>query len=593
VGPRGAIPASVSQVAEAEPAARAAPAGGRAERLVLLARSPRAPTVVFAVLAALAAILILLAGRGTIFFFDEWNLVLDRRGWSVSTLLDPHEGHLVLVPVLIYKALFGLVGLQPYWPYRVVDLSLHLACAALIYAIVRRRLGGWAAVGVAALVLFLGSAWEVLLWPFQIAYLGALVAGLGAWLVLQEPGRGRDWAGALLLLIALASSGVGVPIALGVLVALLLVEGARRRAWVAVGPLVLYGIWLLADGLQHPASAGGVKLANLPDAPAFMAKMAAAGAGGIAGIGLDWGQVLLALLVVLVVARIARHALTPWLTAALVMALSFWALTALGRAQVGDPQAPRYIYPTAVFLLLALVELPVGAGRARLAWGPAPCVMAVLAVAFAALGNSAALRDGGRTLRDATNAVMPALAAVELGGNTVAPDYRVEPTKAPQITAARYLATVRDLGSPLPTGLIGQLRPPNNAATIDGRILPAERIGLSPRAPTPGATAPAIVLRVNGAAQPDGAGCLRFAPTRVPSALDLRVAPGATLAVTNAGRPPVQLRTRRFGPDFPTDALGEVPAGQSRSIAFPRDKSGAPWIVRVSPAQPVVACLAG
>jgi hypothetical protein len=558
----------------------------------VLARSPRAPTVVFAVLAALAAILILLAGRGTIFFYDEWNFVLDRRGWSVSTLLDPHEGHLVLVPVLIYKALFGLVGLEPYWPYRVVELVLHLACAALIYAIVRRRLGGWAAVGVAALILFLGSAWEVLLWPFQVAYLGALVAGLGAWLVLQEPGRGRDWAGALLLLIALASSGVGVPIALGVLVALLLVPGARGRAWVAAGPLVLYGIWLLADGLQHPASAGGVKLANLPDAPAFMAKMAAAGAGGIAGIGLDWGQVLLALLVVLVVARIARHALTPWLTAALVMALSFWALTALGRAQVGDPQAPRYIYPTAVFLLLALVELPVVAGRARLAWGPAACVMAVLAVAFAALGNTASLRDGGRTLRDATNTVMPALAAVEVGGDAVPPSYQVEASKAPQITAGRYRATVRDLGSPLPTGLIGQLRPPNNAAIVDGRTLPAEGIALSPRQPAPGPTAPTVVERINGTVRSAGVGCLRFAPTRIPSALDLQVRPGSTLVVTNVGRPTVQVRARRFAPDFPTDALGDVPAGQSRSVTFPRDASAAPWVVRASPAQPVVACVA-
>ena len=113
----------MSQVADATPAARAAPAEGRAERLTALVRSPRAPIVVFAVLAALAAILILLAGRGTIFFFDEWNFVLDRRGWSASTLLDPHEGHLVLVPVLIYKALFGIVGLSPYWPYRVTPTA--------------------------------------------------------------------------------------------------------------------------------------------------------------------------------------------------------------------------------------------------------------------------------------------------------------------------------------------------------------------------------------------------------------------------------------------------------------------------------------
>jgi len=180
--------------------------------------------------------------------------------------------------------------------------------------------------------------------------------------------------------------------------------------------------------------------------------------------------------------------------------------------------------------------------------------MAALAVAFAAVGNSAALRDGGRALRDATNTVMPALAAVEVGGNAVAPNYQVEASKAPQITAGRYLAAVRDLGSPLPTGLTGQLRPPNNAAIVDGRTLPAEGIALSPRRPGPGPTAPTVVERINGTVRSTGAGCLRFAPLRIPSALDLRVRPGSALVVTNVGRPTAQVRARPWATGSSTRA---------------------------------------
>ena len=34
---------------------------------------------------------------------------------------------------LVYKVLFEIVGREPYWPYRVAAVTVHLTCVGLIY----------------------------------------------------------------------------------------------------------------------------------------------------------------------------------------------------------------------------------------------------------------------------------------------------------------------------------------------------------------------------------------------------------------------------------------------------------------------------
>jgi hypothetical protein len=555
-------------------------------------RTELLPLAVLTALAVAASGLILYAGRDTIFFFDEWDFVLGRRGTSLDTLLEPHVGHLSLVPILIYKALFVTVGLEPYWPYRLVVLLLHLTCVGLLYSIARRRLGAWAAVAVASLLLFLGAAWEVLLWPFEISYLGSLAGGLGAWLALQEEGRGRNVAAAGLITVALASSGVGVPLALGILAGLLLVADRRRRAWVVAPGLALYAVWLVAYGLSDN-SAESPELSNLPELPGYAAGMAASAAGGITGLGEDWGRIAVVALAVVVVLRVARKGVSPWLGAALVSVGLFWALTALSRADVAPASSSRYIYPSVVFLLLAAVELAPdwNAWRHRVSGRPLVWALVAGAVAWSALGNSDSLRDGARALRSATDAVEPALAALEVSDGAAAADERPAPQYAPQVSAGPYLAAVRDFGSPLPDGLGAELGAAGGA--VDSALLGAERVAGTP-APADTATgqAPAVVQAIMGATRIAG-GCVVFRPEGVPAALDVRVAPGATLLVENRGAAPAELRLRRFGGDFPAQALAQLPARERLAIALPRDASPTPWVARLSPSDAVAACLAG
>ncbi len=168
-------------------------------------------SVVLGALLLVGGLLLVYAGRHLTFFYDEWTFVLTRRGSSLGTYLDPHNGHFVLVPVVIYKLLFALVGLRHYAPYRIIVVLLHLACCGLLYVLVRPRVGPWLALVPAALLLFMGSAWQILLWPFQMGYLASVAGGLAALVALERSSRRRDIVAVVSLTIAVASSGVGIP----------------------------------------------------------------------------------------------------------------------------------------------------------------------------------------------------------------------------------------------------------------------------------------------------------------------------------------------------------------------------------------------
>ena len=99
---------------------------------------------------ALASMATLVKGRGLTFFYDEWAWVMRRRGWSTGVFLEPHNEHLSLLPVTVFKLLFVTVGLSHYGVYRVVGLLFHLTCVTLVFLLVRRRVGDWLGVALAS-----------------------------------------------------------------------------------------------------------------------------------------------------------------------------------------------------------------------------------------------------------------------------------------------------------------------------------------------------------------------------------------------------------------------------------------------------------
>src|SRR5690242_19363531 len=114
-----------------------------AARLRTAGEDPRLPALLLGLLSLAAFVLILVLGRHATFFFDEWDFVLGRQGHSADVFLKPHNEHISVIPVLVYKAFFETVGLEHHWPYLAVLALMHVAVAACGFVLARRRVGPW------------------------------------------------------------------------------------------------------------------------------------------------------------------------------------------------------------------------------------------------------------------------------------------------------------------------------------------------------------------------------------------------------------------------------------------------------------------
>ncbi len=215
--------------------------------------------------------------------------MLERRAWDVDALLEPHNEHLSLVPVLIYKALFSTLGIDVLRavprrrrrraPDRARAAVRVRAAAGRRRARARRRRRDRAC---------FGPAWPDVLWPFQMGFLGSLAAGLGALLCLDRGDRAGEIGASALLTVALASSSMGIPIFIAAAFEMLGPAGPRARAGgSSPRPAVLYGVWYLGVRRRWQGERRQPALHA-----AYMAEAAAAAAGSVFGLGLEWGRPL-------------------------------------------------------------------------------------------------------------------------------------------------------------------------------------------------------------------------------------------------------------------------------------------------------------
>jgi hypothetical protein len=513
-----------------------------------------------------AGALLLIKTRGTTAWFDEWAWVVHRRGWGLDGFLRPHNQHLSLIPVAIYRVLFATVGIAHSLPYRVAVIGAHLACVALLFVYARRRIGGWPAVGAATLLLFLGPGWEVFLWPFEIGWLVSIGAGLACLLALDRRDRIGDGVAAVLLAVSLASSGVGVAVALGAAVEILVVRRRPRDLWIIAAPAVLYAVWWI--GYQERAAGAGGSVAA---APRWVAEAAAASLAAVAGLGghsvpdnnvgtlLSVGRPLgVAVLLMLAVTLPKRWPVSPRVLTLVVIVGSFWALTALNRGTLGTPYASRYLYVGCMFVILIAVELAAG----RRFSAPVGAVLGV-AVLAAVVSNLRVLGDGARLLRDSGTQTRVALGALDLARDRVSPGFVI--TDLPgfpyvQMTAGDYFSAERDLGTPAagPAALATTTEPLRRM--VDAQLVSSERIRLSTTAERPSGACPVL--------GPHGSPAFRV---RLPAA-------GAWIAIP---RGTAAIGVRRFADSF--QDIGRIAAGAPATLRLAPDRAGRPWQLQVRP----------
>jgi hypothetical protein len=308
----------------------------------------------------------------------------------------------------------------------------------------------------AAVILFLGQAWEVLFLTVGIGYVASLAAGVGMLLLLDRRTRWADVAAAVLLAVSIASSSLGLPLALGALVELL-AGRERRRLLVVLVPLALYGLWF-AVYREDPTR--GVDLA---EAPAFLADVAASAMGGLTGVAvvsdhldgaLHWLVAVEHVLAIVALAGLVwllrTRGVWPRVLMLLTTLAGFWLVLALLRAGgdesfggAVDPYSGRYVYPGVVLIVLLCVELAKG-----LAVGGRALRVMALAVAAVCAANMVWLVVSANDLRRQAADTRAELAAVEIMAGEVSPTYTPSgESRSGNAQAGPYLRAVSRIGS--------------------------------------------------------------------------------------------------------------------------------------------------
>lgn len=545
----------------------------------MVRRNPGAVALIAALLAA--GLMSLVLTSGMTFFQDTWAFLIERRQFSADAVLSPHNEHIVVIPVLlelIFLRLFGMSTATPEYVLLAVGL---LGTAALLFVYMRRRVGSALALFGVALILCLGPAWDVLLWPFELGFVGSVFFGLAAMLSLEREEPRWDIAACVCLTLACGFSELGLPFVAGAAAAILLGprESWRRRAFLAAVPVVLYAIWYAGWG--HTAESH-FSLHNVLDSPRYVAEAAAVTVGSLSGLDAapliqprqsPWGLVLLVALVACVAYGQSRKpGVFPGLWPAAAIALVNWLLTAFNYIPGREPTVSRYQYAGGVFVLMVLANLFHGVRPSRFA------LVAAAAVTALAIGpNLMLLKEGSDHLKQESVLTRADTAAIEIARRTVDPQFELTPEVAGtpslvNIYAGRYLNAVDEYGSPAytPTGLADAPSAGRRQADIVlGAALPVSTRTVPHRFDV-GAPAGCVKAGVGGRGE-------------------VLIGPGMT-RIELAPGPAAGLSLRRY-------AAGEYPLvlpsapGDSRTVmTIPSDESSQPWYLHVDAEQSALVC---
>ena len=538
----------------------------------------RNPTEACLALAAAisAAILIHLNSQLT-FVTDEWELLLNRRDWTAAAFLDPFHEHIVLAPTVIYRLLLGAFGMDSALPFQVVAAAAFLASAVLLFVHLRSRVGDWPALLAAILILFLGAAFEDLLFAFQVGYFGSVAAGLGMLIALDRGDSTGDRIACLLVIVSLAFSSLGICFAVGALVQVLLSSRPRTgRYYVALLPIELWVLWWLGWG--HNAESD-FSLGNLGDAPEFVFDSAAAGITSLFGLAtgdgsepdqphLIYGQILLVAGVILATVHLRRLETFPRdLAIVVVIALSFWGLTALNKTPERLATSSRYQYPSAIFILLIAGEVLRGVRITRGAMLAGALVTATAAWS----GMGLMFREHDERWVPTSDSLKASLSGLEIAGPSGDPSFPVVFSPDISVPLSDYLAVVQTDGSPAYDPLQLAARPDLDRATADTTM------------------ATALGLRLTSTTTPGPAAGCRDVTTASPGGLAVEAGPSTLL---NRGDAPLAVQLGRFADGLPV-GMGELPPGPPALLSIPADGSPHPWRVGVFGPGTLTVCDSG
>jgi hypothetical protein len=545
------------------------------------------PVLLLAAALVGSAIMLVVAQWGVTYFQDTWAFLLDRQPFTADAIFAPHNEHIVVIPVLITKALLAVFGMTSNTPEQVAMALTELAAAILLFVYVRRRTDAWIAALMATLLLFLGSAWPVLIWPFENEFTLPIVFGLAMLLLLErEDPRGDAWACAALVGATLSGSlGLSFIAATAVQVFLARKERGWRRAYVFVVPLLIYLAWYAGWG--HEAE-HHVTLHNLLVSPAYAMEGFASALDSLAGLSTIpatgsgqnvWGRPLLIGAIALVAfAQWRRPGFSRGFWVVSAAAVSYWLLAGFSYIPGREASASRYVYAGAVFVLLIGAELLRG-----VRWGPRALVVTAIVVALAIGPNLGQIQNGSGWEKEQSVFTRANLAAMEIARRTIDPSFTLSSPEvagtASQaiIGAEKYFEAVDRWGSPAYSLEELEQAPPIGRHFAD--------IVLSQALPLETSIEPGTALKAGARG-----GC-RTQPAGSTPPLEVELGPGA-VRIEVAPGPEVEVGLRRFAEDDYPVQLGPVPGGSTMLLRIPRDRAPQPWHLHVEASQTVRFCRA-
>jgi hypothetical protein len=520
---------------------------------------------------------------------DSFNwLALSGIG-SNNALIEPYGGHLIFLPLLLYKVVLAIAG-DGYSTFAIPQIILILLLSGLIYEYGRRRVGPLLALPAAIIIIFLGSGWSVLLQPMiGIQFLCALVPGVAALLALERDDRPGDVMACIFLTLATWSFEMGLAFVVGATVGIALRKDRWRRIWIVAIPIASYGIWKI-----WARKYGGFDAdpSNLLWFPAYMIDSLAV--VGVSVLGLSYlvgggqltylkyaqfeltrlGEGLMLLLVeaagiYLVIHWMRRRGPIPatfWVALATLITLWLEQTLALGPART--PGEIRYVVPVTTVVMLVVLEVARGLRTNRVT-----VTLAVLLTAAAVIGNLPRFQDGRALLMEYSPNTKAAITVLVLGGDNVSLDFAAG-TDAPGAFATGrepYIGTgtVQQLSAefgPLgysPAGLVEQGESVRRSADI--------------------VAANALALEAKPAGRRASATCR---PAKdAPDAVTLPR--GGAIVESRNGT--TSLSLRRFADSYVFD-LGPLEPGRAVILKIPGDSAGIPWHARALDAGGLAAC---
>jgi hypothetical protein len=553
-----------------------------------------APLAVLGLLMVASLLDLLYVTRGQTFYgTDQFRFAFYRQGWDADALLTPYNGQLMAIPTVVFHILFEIGSFGDYHPYRYGTMPLTLITVGLLFAYARKRVGDWPAVAFAAVILFFGTAWAALLVPIGIlSFVVPVAAGVAALLALDRGDLGGDAMACALLIFGLLSQSVAMLFLGAAAIELVLDPAHRRRLWVVGVPAALYATWYAFYSAGGESQGSGIEhLQHHGAAANYVYTGIAATFGNLAGpseIAREQGASLAtqqtigaAVTVCIVGALIAVWSKgllknRPRLLALIVALVAFWIVAAVARnGSVASDS--RYLYPSAVLLILIVLEALRGIRLNRIA-------LAIIAGAacLSIVPNLIALGHYGSNARETSSVVGARLSALELEEPWIKSHAEWNFRPSPQLpTAGEYflLGTRIYASSPAPDpSKIRSLGPRERAAAdrvLEGLLGPRLSLQHASRSDRQGA----------GTA---GEGCVALRSGSAKWGLQFKASSGHVLVKATGDRP-VVIRLRRFADPPSSLHLGSVPAGSARELRLPADRLADPWQLQLI-GSPVVAC---